>query len=204
MYYENWRNNKEVPETDEDKMKLAKLKVDWQSFEDNHPWEFDYFWKKVYDYANNWEERYHGNDDYEYEIEMESSKRDNNYPHAYKDKEWRMRNGTISVKCKTGGASGGSCWDTGDDDGAQPYSTGLYLEISDITAIIEHLLYSIFGRNHAFADVPKLIEKLKTEYRIIHEDSYCENEYYGNYTDYNFYYISLWDLYQFLAKNGAF
>lgn len=47
MYYENWINNKEVPETDEDKMKLAKLKVDWQSFEDNHFWEFDYFWEKV-------------------------------------------------------------------------------------------------------------------------------------------------------------
>lgn len=181
--------------------KLSDLKKSWQDFEDQHPWEFDYFWDKVAAYANNWQDRYHSNDrDLEYEIDLEVYKESPTLPNAKNDLDWRKRNGKICVKTKTGGVSGGSCWDSSDP---QPYETGSSVEYSDLEKFLEHILFAIFGKNHAFADIPKLLEELRKS-SIIHEDSISTYEYYGNSDDYQWYEVKLWDLYQFLAKQGAF
>lgn len=180
--------------------KLNDLKKSWQDFEDQHPWEFDYFWDKIAAYANNWQDRYRDNRDLEYEIDLESSYDDVKLPNAKNDPDFRKRNGRIRVKAKTGGVSGGSCWDSSDP---QPYETGRSVEYEDLEKFIEHILVAIFGRGHAFADIPKLLEELRKS-SIVHEDYHTEYEYYGNSDDYQWYEVKLWDLYQFLAKQGAF
>jgi len=182
--------------------KLSDLKKSWQDFEDQHPWEFDYFWDKVSTYANNWQDRYKGNRELEYEIELESYGDINELPNAGSDTDWRKRNGRILVKAKTGGYSGGSCWDD-DNSYARPYETGTTVDYEDLEKFLEHILFAIFGRNHAFADIPKLLEELRKS-SIIHEDNDTTYEYYGNSDDYQWYEVKLWDLYQFLAKQGAF
>lgn len=182
--------------------KINDLKKSWQDFEDQHPWEFEYFYEKVCTYANNWQERYRPNDNLDYEIELESYKDVPTLPNINKDPEWRKRNGSIIVKTCTGGYSGGSCWDD-DANYARPYETGNRVEYEDFEKFIEHILVSIFGRNHAFADIPKLLEELRKSNLVI-EDFDTNYEYYGNSDNYQMYYIKLWDLYQFLAKQGAF
>lgn len=182
--------------------KINDLKKSWQDFEDQHPWEFEYFYEKITAYANNWQERYRPNDNLDYEIELESYKDVPTLPNINKDPEWRKRNGAIIVKTCTGGYSGGSCWDD-DSSYARPYETGNRVEYEDFEKFIEHILVSIFGRNHAFADIPKLLEELRKSNLVI-EDFDTHYEYYGNSDNYQMYYIKLWDLYQFLAKQGAF
>jgi hypothetical protein len=180
--------------------RLSDLKKSWQDFEDQHPWEFDYFWDKIAAYANNWQDRYKSNRELEYEIELESY--GDNREYLKNDTDWRKRNGRILVKTETGGHSGGSCWDDGTSY-ARPYETGLTVGYEDLEKFLEHILVSIFGRNHAFADIPKLLEELRKS-SIIHEDSISTYEYYGNSRDYQWCEVKLWDLYQFLAKQGAF
>ena len=182
--------------------KLSDLKKSWQDFEDQHPWEFDYFWDKIAAYANNWQDRYRDNE-LEYEIDLESySHDDSNLPNAKNDLDWRKRNGRIFTRAKTGGYSGGSCWDD-DESYARPYETGTTAEYEDLEKFLEHILFAIFGRGHAFADIPKLLEELRKS-SIVHEDNDTTYEYYGNSDDYQWYEVKLWDLYQFLAKQGAF
>ena len=182
--------------------KLSDLKKSWQDFEDQHPWEFDYFWDKIAAYANNWQDRYRDNE-LEYEIDLESySYDDSNLPNAKNDLDWRKRNGRIFARAKTGGYSGGSCWDD-DESYARPYETGTTAEYEDLEKFLEHILVAIFGRGHAFADIPKLLEELRKS-SIVHEDNDTTYEYYGNSDDYQWYEVKLWDLYQFLAKQGAF
>lgn len=184
--------------------KLSDLKKSWQDFEDQHPWEFDYFWDKIAAYANsNWADRYRDKDELEYEIDLESySYGDSNLPNAKNDLDWRKRNGRIFARAKTGGYSGGSCWDD-DESYARPYETGTTAEYEDLEKFLEHILVAIFGRGHAFADIPKLLEELRKS-SIVHEDNDTTYEYYGNSDDYQWYEVKLWDLYQFLAKQGAF
>jgi hypothetical protein len=182
--------------------KLGDLKKSWQDFEDQHPWEFNYFWDKIATYYNNWQDRYKGKDELEYEIQLESYGDAPSLPNAKNDADWRKRNGCIQVKANTGGYSGGSCWDD-ENSYARPYYTGTSVDYVDLENFLEHILVSIFGRNHAFADIPKLLEELRNS-SIIHEDSNTSYEYYGNSDDYQWYEVKLWDLYQFLAKQGAF
>ena len=177
---------------------LDMLKKSWQEIEDKYPWDFDYFWNKIYTYSNDYEHRYNGNGNYDYEICVEFYK--GNPSFIEKDLDWRKRNGYIMVKTSTGGYTGGSCWD---DSDPQPYSSGNEVEYQDLKNFIEHILYYIFGKNHAFADIPELLKKLDAS-SIIHEDIYTEYEYYGNSTDYQWYEVKLWDLYQFLAKEESF
>ncbi len=204
--YEAWGRNVEPEETDSQKKKLLDLKKSWNDFEDLHPWDFEYFWNKISEYSGDYQHRfkgYGGHNELDYEIELEgyNSKKTELY-HADKDIEWRKRNGRIFVKTETGGVSGGSCWDSSDP---QPYETGRSVEYSDLSNFVEHILLAIFGKNHAFADIPKLMEKFNNlGYPYISEDDYTEYEYYGNNTSWKWYEISLWNLYQFLAKEGAF
>lgn len=200
--YEAWgRSYVEPEETDDQKKKLLDLKKSWTDFEDLHPWDFEHFWNKIKEYSEDYQHRFKGELDYEIDLEGYDSKRTELY-HADKDIEWRKRNGKIYVKTETGGVNGGSCWEWSNP---QPYETGRTVEYSDLSNFIEHILLSIFGRGHAFADIPKLMEKFnKLGYPYVKEDDYTDYEYYGNYTEYRWYEISLWNLYQFLAKEGAF
>ena len=189
--------------------KISNLKKSWQEFEDQHPWEFEYFYEKLEKYVSDWSNKYRpSNSDIDCEIELESteSKGNLNYIRGIeKDSDWRKRNGRIYVRVRTGGYSGGSCWDD-DNSYARPYETGDSVTSDDLISFIEHILYALFGRNHAFADIPVLLEELKklSWQDGIKEDNETEYEYYGNYDNYQVYYIGLWNFYQFLAKQRAF
>jgi hypothetical protein len=118
--------------------------------------------------------------------------------------DWKKRNVFLYAEVNTGGASGGSCWDTGEDDGAQPYD-GSSLDLNDfIFSYLKPILENILS-SHANEKSPQeLCQILYNDSSIIHEDSRCNYEYYGNYDDYSCYYITLGDLYQFLSENNSF
>lgn len=118
--------------------------------------------------------------------------------------DWKKRNVFLYAEVNTGGASGGSCWDTGDDDGAQPYD-GSSLDLNDfVFSYLKPILENILS-SHANEKSPQeLCQILYNNSSIIHEDSRCNHEYYGNYDDYSCYYITLGDLYQFLSENNSF
>jgi len=202
--FESWRS-REPEETESQKQKLLDLKKSWSDFEDLYPWDFEYFYDKIKVYSEDYQNRYKCDFDFDYEIELEGSEsrrsRDELY-HADKDIDWRKRNGKISVKTETGGVSGGSCWDSSNPE---PYETGRYVEYRDLSLFVEHILLSIFGKNHAFADIPKLMKKFnELGYPYVREDDHTDYDYYGNSTSWQWYEISIWDLYQFLAKEGAY
>ena len=119
------------------------------------------------------------------------------------DHDWIKRNLMIYITFKTGGASGGSCWDTGDDDGAQPYEV-TPLDLSDFLEYLKPKLDVIVEGYANTKSASELIELLRQDYGIIHEDSYSHTEYYGNYDDYGVLYMTLYDLFKFLAKTDSF
>lgn len=117
--------------------------------------------------------------------------------------EWKKRNIYFYVEVNTGGASGGSCYDTGDDDGARPYDG----DSLDLYTYIFQYLKNVFDKilsNYA-NDITstELCNILYNDPSIIKEDSRCDSEYYGNYSDYSCYYITIGDLFEFLSKNDA-
>lgn len=198
--------------TDDHIKKLSDAKDKWRKFEDDQPWEFDYFWSKIEAYYNDWNNRYNNldNTDVEYEMCLENhsqtdaiynmSDKSGGYPipGAVSDVEWRRRTGYIEAYIRTGGYSGGSCWDD-DDNYARPFETDYSLEIDDLLKYIKHMLTSVIGANHPFTSIDELIEKLGKS-GLIQEDDWSNMEYYGNSDDYRSYFITLWDLYVFLNK----
>lgn len=191
------RNKKDMNQEYADK--YAALKKSWQDFEDQNPWDFEYFWQKIEKYASDYETRNQdargiSNGYVDFKVETMSYDRENHDP------DWQKRRARISAQTCTGGWSGGSCWD---DGYARPYETGNSLDMDDFLKWVGCILYHIFGKSHPFADIPELLQKLR-ESNLIKEDDYTNYEYYGNSDDYILYYITLWDLYQFLAKNSAF
>lgn len=203
------KSKKVVQETHEEK--LNKIKSEWVRIENQTPWEFDYFWDKVNSWYKN--ERFVPTNG-DLEVNMEGfrshymdrniySRGDDNI--FMKDIEWRKRNAVIELIVNTGGYSGGSCYDTGEDEVSQPYETGNSINLSDFIDVMESLFYYIFGSNHPFGDVKRLIDKLKEDFwNYGTEDDFTKYEYYGNSDDYSFISINLWDLYKFLSKNEAF
>jgi hypothetical protein len=118
--------------------------------------------------------------------------------------DWKKRNVFLYAEVNTGGASGGSCWDTGDDDGAQPYE-GDSLDLNDfVFSYLKPILDDILSSHANEKSAQELCQILYNDSSIIHEDSRCNHEYYGNYDDYSCYYITLGDLYQFLSENNSF
>jgi hypothetical protein len=193
-----------VGESEEDK--LSKMKSSWQEYEDDQPWEFDLFWSKMEKYYNDYQHHYRDNSSSytEYELNLyEYGPRDERSKKSviFNDKEWQKRNGRISISVRTGGASGGSCWDTGDDPGAEPYDTRETAEFSKLKPYIEHILFYILGHNHLLYDIKQLVDEIP--YNIIHEDTYTNYEYYGNYDDYSFMWVTLWDLYKYMNDKRA-
>jgi len=125
-------------------------------------------------------------------------------PYFSDNKDWTKRNLMIYISVNTGGASGGSCYDTGEDDGAFPYD-GESIYLSDFLDYLKPKLDVILEDYANTKSSSELIELLRTQdYNLIREDSYSNYEYYGNYDDYGVLYITLYDLFKFLAKNDAF
>lgn len=200
-------------EKESDLSKLKLLYSEWEKIEDNTPWDFEYFWNKINNYWSNYQDRYSSSNT-EAQIYLEYQQNYSEYLDRYdsiltNDEKWRKRNGFIRVSVNTGGASGGSCYDEADDEGAQPYDTGNTISYDDFDDFLKHILYGIFGRSlnpAGIGDVEKISKIIKDnpfKYRV-KEGSYSENEYYGNYNDYSYIQISLWDLYKCISINDGF
>ena len=93
----------------------------------------------------------------------------------------------------TGGRCGGSCWDDGEEDHHRPRSS----DTEEPFTSLDNLLLK-FCPNLSFIHYKKISEKLIQRYQ------HSDNEYYGNYTDYEFKYIQVKDLYNYLKDNNLF
>ena len=90
----------------------------------------------------------------------------------------------------TGGASGGSCWDTEDDAGATPYDGDEPEDLTDID--------NILAVTHP--DIPYMKYKQLYNKLNIQRKTFSENEYYGNYTDYAYEYLYVKDMYEAMKE----
>lgn len=208
----NEARNPKPPIQDVDK--LAELSAKWQKFEDDQPWEFDYFWDKLNAYNEDWNNRFQNRDntDVEYDVQLVNWNDMSVYNRSdgtgglrfdrEKDKDYSRKTGFIEAYIRTGGYSGGSCW-SDEDNYARPYETDYSLEVDDLIKFLEHMLGSVIGRNPVGISMSELMRKLR-ESNLIQEDDWSNYEYYGNSDDYRSYFITLWDLYVFLAKEQVF
>lgn len=98
---------------------------------------------------------------------------------------------SLYVSWVTGGVTGGSCWDTGDDDPHHDLAGDPEPEFSDLDKILEYFCPRISFLQHKaiLRDVVK-----RTEHSV--------NEYYGNYTDYGVKYFKVEELYSYLMSKG--
>jgi hypothetical protein len=95
----------------------------------------------------------------------------------------------IYMRHETGGYSGGSCWDTGDDDGAQPYTNHEPIpKFEVLDKVLELLKPNITYLQYREVE------------RLIHDNYETQYEYYGNSTDYVVKYIKLSELEELLNK----
>ena len=208
----NEARNPKPPVQDVDK--LAELSAKWQKFEDDQPWEFDYFWNKLNAYNEDWNNRFQNRDntDVEYDVELVNWNDSSVYNRSDGsgglrfnreiDKDYSKKTGFIEAYIRTGGYSGGSCWDD-ENNYSRPYETDYSLDVDDLIKFIEHMLGSVIGRNPVGISMSELMRKLR-ESNLIQEDDWSNYEYYGNSDDYRSYFITLWDLYVFLAKEQVF
>ncbi len=105
------------------------------------------------------------------------------YPTKYKDTKY-----VLHVEWETGGVGGGSCW------GGEPtgYSSSTpAAELKEFDIILEHFIPTL-----SFLQYKNLYNSL------IEEDSYTQNEYYGNYTNYAIKQIELRKLYDYMKEKG--
>lgn len=91
---------------------------------------------------------------------------------------------TFVEHIETGGAAGGSCWDEAEDEGAKPY----YIANPDpatFPCLEEGLetLGKIVGTDLSAIHAPCVASATQDP------EGYTQNDYYGNYTDYNVYTI---------------
>lgn len=188
----------------------SNARKDWEKIEDESSWEFDYFFDKVCEVYNLPEIRtQYIHRDYECGIALSknSIKYLNNIYQGDIDTrsldpnniDWSKRTSYFFVKIETGGSGGGSCWDD-ENNYARPYDTHNSTDPIKIVEYVESILYSIFGKNHPFANIKKIADEMSN---IVHDDSYTEYEYYGNHVDYAILYIKVWDLYKLLVQNRA-
>lgn len=102
----------------------------------------------------------------------------------------KMKDMAIYMRWSTGGASGGSCWDTEEDDGAQPYdgeSEPKFIVLDKVLAkIVPTLTFS------DYREIEKCIISTETS----------EYHYYGNYDDWGIKYLPLPVLYKKLEELG--
>ena len=123
------------------------------------------------------------------------------HPYLPDNQDWIKRNLMIMITCNTGGYSGGSCWD---DSDPQPYYEHDSIELSDFLEYLKPKLDAVLEGYANTKSSSELIELLRSDYNLVKEDSYTNYEYYGNSDDYSVMYITLYELFKFLAKNDAF
>lgn len=98
----------------------------------------------------------------------------------------------IQVKYCTGGISGGSCWDEGDEDNHRAYTSyNEPEELMQFDTILEH-----FCPNVTFIQYKNLYRD------VVETDSETEYEYYGNSTNYNIIRCSLFKLYEAMCARN--
>lgn len=107
------------------------------------------------------------------------------------DKSDEPKEPIIGVEWSNGGLTGGSCWDTGEDDNHYSMSGDEEPELVDLDVILEH-----FNPGITFLQYKRLCQEL------IERGESRENEYYGNYTDYAHKFIRLRRLYKYLNEKG--
>lgn len=93
----------------------------------------------------------------------------------------------------TGGASGGSCW----GGTASSYSTGREAseaEVPDLDRLLEEIAPDI-----SFLKYKKLMSEIKWQ-----TTEHCDNDYYGNYSEYGYKYITCDQLFDDLVNAGIF
>lgn len=94
----------------------------------------------------------------------------------------------IQVQWRTGGQSGGSCWDVGEHH-HYPIEGDPEPEFEDLEKILDNFCPNM-GRNDYKQLCGKLIER-STE---------CEGEYYGNYTNYGIKTVKCRELFEYLVQ----
>jgi hypothetical protein len=185
---------------------LSEVIAKWKKFEDDQPCEFDYFWSKLCNYSNTFQNR--DNIYVDYDIILTNWNDSSVYNRSDGsgglvfnheiDKDYSKKTGYIESYIRTGGYSGGSCWDD-ESSYARPYETDYSLEVDDLIKFIEHILVDIIGYNPMGISMKDLMQKLKQS-NLIQYDGWSNLEYYANSDDYRSYFITLWDLYVFLNK----
>jgi len=98
---------------------------------------------------------------------------------------------TIGIKWCTGGVSGGSCWDTGEKDSHYPVKGESQPNFNSLDLILECVCPKI-----------TLLESKKLMRNVMITKDYCDNEYYGNYTNYSQIYVQVDELYKYLVENN--
>lgn len=96
----------------------------------------------------------------------------------------------VSIKWYTGGISGGSCWDEGDENNHYATTGEEEPEFTDFETIILHFVPNITFVE--FRDIRKLVK----------QKEWTDYEYYGNSTNYAEKYVYLEDIYNFLKEKG--
>jgi hypothetical protein len=104
----------------------------------------------------------------------------------YKNNLPKMSDAVLEEWC-SGGVSGGSCWDDGKDDPHYPMEGQPEPEFTSIDGLISFLCPDI-----SFMNYKKIMAK------VVKTESYSQNEYYGNSTNYTYKYAILKDLFDIL------
>lgn len=180
---------------------LLKSKRLWEDTEANYAIDFSDFLKKISDMPSLYSS--------EYDVDIcinslckfqyEGSYYDAKIPNIFlRDKDWVSHNSVICISVITGGVSGGSCWDESDPQPFETYNSISYYNLEDI---LRKVIISTIG--NPFIKIDDILSDIYNSGKWV-EDSFCENDYYGNYTNYSYCYIKFWDLYTILSEKHCF
>lgn len=97
----------------------------------------------------------------------------------------------LKVEWTSGGMTGGSCWDTGEEDNHRPIDPDPEPEFEDLNKVLEALCPNI-----SFLQYKKLSNSL------IKHDEYQDYEYYANYYNKSVKFVVLPELEQYLKDSG--
>jgi hypothetical protein len=122
-------------------------------------------------------------------------------PGLENSEDWLKRNSFFFAEVRTGGVTGGSCWDTD----TYEYD-GKLIDLNDfIYFYLKPILENIISYQATTKTTKELCDILyNLGYKLgIKQDYRTNYEYYGNYDNYSCYYMTLEDLFKFLAQNDG-